>query len=142
MVVQGDLAIDDRGSLRFVNDFDLRKYRRFYIVESHRSEFIRAWHGHKVEGKAFVVTRGSALIGAVQIDDWDTPNPEAFVDRVVLSAGKPSVFVVPQGYANGLMTLSADTQVLVFSTMLLADAIGDDFRFPARHWDIWTVDER
>ena len=50
--VAGGLAVDDRGSLKFINDFALAGYKRFYVVENHKQGFIRAWHGHKHEAKA------------------------------------------------------------------------------------------
>ena len=43
----GGIAVDDRGQLRFVNDFNFANVKRFYQVENHRQGFIRAWHGHK-----------------------------------------------------------------------------------------------
>jgi dTDP-4-dehydrorhamnose 3,5-epimerase len=43
-IINGGIAPDDRGSVRFVNDFDFAKVKRFYQVENHRAGFIRAWH--------------------------------------------------------------------------------------------------
>jgi dTDP-4-dehydrorhamnose 3,5-epimerase len=136
------VATDDRGHLRFVNNFEVEKYQRFYLIENYQAGFVRAWHGHKLDGKAFFVTRGAALVGAVRIDDWDSPSTNLTVDRVVLSSEKPAVFEIPPGYANGFMALEYATQVLVFSMMPFDQAADDDYRFPARHWDIWSVEER
>ena len=49
--VEGGLFADDRGFLRFVNNFDFSQVKRFYQVENHSAGFIRAWHGHKKEKK-------------------------------------------------------------------------------------------
>lgn len=141
-LIKGGVSVDDRGALQFANDFDVGLYRRFYIIRNHRSGFVRAWHGHRVEGKAFTVVSGSAVIGAVSIDNWTNPNTLQPVERVVLSATSPSVFVVPPGFANGLMTLQDDTEILVFSTLPFDAASHDDFRFDARLWNIWDVKER
>lgn len=46
-IIPGDLAVDDRGKLIFVNDFDFNNIKRFYIVENHKQNFIRAWHVKK-----------------------------------------------------------------------------------------------
>jgi hypothetical protein len=40
------------------------------------------------------------------------------------------------------MSLTRDTKILFFSTSSLADSMGDDIRYDARHWDPWTVEER
>jgi len=126
-LIKGGVSVDDRGALQFANDFDVGLYRRFYIIRNHRSGFVRAWHGHRVEGKAFTVVSGSAVIGAVSIDNWTNPN---------------TLQPVPPGFANGLMTLQDDTEILVFSTLPFDAASHDDFRFDARLWNIWDVKER
>lgn len=141
-LVDGGIAVDDRGELIFANGFPVADYKRFYVIKNHAAQFVRAWHGHKREGKAIVVLEGAAIIGAVKIDDWDSPSANLEVTRVVLSSKKPSVFRIPPGYANGIMTMTADTVILVFSSSSLEDSMGDDFRFPARKWDIWQVEER
>ena len=43
-LIEGGLAVDDRGSVAFVNDFDLAVARRFYVVSNHSAGFVRAWH--------------------------------------------------------------------------------------------------
>jgi len=141
-LIKGGLAIDDRGQVSFVNDFDFAGVKRFYAVENHRRGFIRAWHAHRKEAKYVMVVRGSALIGAVRIDDWDHPDKDAPVHRHVLGAGAPAVLYVPAGYANGFMSLSAETKILFFSTRTLEQSLGDDIRYDARYWNPWTVEER
>jgi dTDP-4-dehydrorhamnose 3,5-epimerase len=49
---------------------------------------------------------------------------------------------LPPGYANGLMTLSPETRIMVFSTSTLQESLGDDIRFEARFWNPWTIEER
>jgi dTDP-4-dehydrorhamnose 3,5-epimerase len=138
----GDLAVDDRGEVSFVNDFDFAGVKRFYTVRNHRQGFIRAWHAHRREAKYVTVVSGAALVGAVQIDDWEHPSPGLPVKRFVLSDRKPRVLYIPPGYANGFMSLTIHAHLVFFSTSSLEDSLGDDVRFDARHWDIWTVDER
>jgi len=138
----GGLAVDDRGELGFVNDFNFEGVKRFYTVANHRQGFVRAWHGHKREAKYVTAVSGAAVIGAVRVDNWDQPSRDVPVDRFVLSAHKPSVLYIPAGYANGFMSLTADLKLMFFSTTTLEQSQGDDFRFDARHWDIWQVVER
>lgn len=141
-VLQGGIAFDDRGSLQFLNDFPLQDFKRFYVVSNFKQGFVRAWHGHKLEGKAAVVIRGAALVAAVKIDDWETPSRDLEVEKFTLSASKPAALFIPPGYANGFMNLTEDTQIMFFSTTTLEESTGDDYRFNARHWDPWTVIER
>lgn len=142
VMMAGGLAADDRGELGFVNDFNFAGVKRFYTVANYRQGFIRAWHGHKREAKYVTAVSGAAVVGAVRIDNWDEPSRDLTVDRFVLSAHKPSVLYIPSGFANGFMSLTGDLKLMFFSTSTLAESQGDDFRFDARYWDIWQVQER
>jgi dTDP-4-dehydrorhamnose 3,5-epimerase len=76
------------------------------------------------------------------VDDWERPSPGLEVSRFVLSASTPAVLRIPEGYANGFMTLTPAAKLMFFSTSTLEESLGDDFRFPARLWDPWHVEER
>ena len=141
-LIAGGSATDDRGTLLFVNEFDPSSCRRFYAVTNHSAGFIRAWHGHRHEGKFVTVLRGSAIVAAVHVKDWDKPDPKARVHRYVLSERSPAVLYIPPGYANGAMTLTADAMIQYFSTRTLEESKGDDIRFDARFWNPWHVEER
>lgn len=141
-LIDGGLAVDDRGQVTFVNDFDFSDVKRFYMVSNHKSGFVRAWHAHKKEAKYVLVVKGAAIIGAVEIDNWDSPSKYVKINRYVLSEKKPSILYIPSGYANGFMTLTKDAQLIFFSTSTLEESLGDDIRYDARYWDIWTAEER
>lgn len=141
-LIEGGLAFDDRGSLAFVNTFGFEGVKRFYAVSNHRQGFVRAWHAHRKEAKYVHLARGSALIGAVRIDDWDKPARTLPVERFVLSASKPAVLFIPAGYANGFMSLTSDALLYYFSTSTIDESRGDDIRYDARYWDPWQVEER
>ena len=141
-LIEGHLAVDDRGAVGFINDFDFRGVKRFYIVTNHRAGYVRAWHAHRREAKYVVVMRGAAVVGAVRIDDWHDPSPVSKVERYVLSGHKPSALYIPAGYANGFMSLTDDALLAFFSTSTLQESQDDDIRYNARHWDIWNVVER
>jgi len=138
----GGKAIDDRGELTFANDFDLSTYRRFYNLKNHSLHFVRAWHGHKKEGKAFFVQKGSFIVSTVLIDDWDNPSDKLPIERFVLSDQKPSILIVPPGYANGSMNLTPDAILTVFSTSSLNESLEDDFRFHSYFWNPWKIENR
>lgn len=140
--IEGGLAVDDRGQVTFINDFDFQHVKRFYMVSNHKQGFIRAWHGHKKEAKYVLVVKGAAVVGAVKIDNWNKPSKDLEVKRYVLSEKKPTILYIPAGHANGFMSLSGDTQIIFFSTSTLDESLGDDIRFDSRYWDIWSVTER
>lgn len=141
-LIKGGVSIDDRGEVAFINEFKFENVKRFYIVENHQSGFIRAWHGHKIEAKYVSVISGAALIGAVKVNDWSNPSPNAEISRHILSAKQPSILYIPPGYANGFMSLTDDAKLIFYSTSTLEDSLSDDYRFDSRLWDIWSVVER
>ena len=142
LLLAGGIAVDDRGEVGFVNHFDFAGVRRFYTVRNHRQGFVRAWHAHRREAKYVTVTSGAALVAAVRIDDWDTPSRSLPVTRHVIAATLPKVLFIPAGYANGFMSLTDDARLMFFSTSTLDESMGDDIRYDARYWDVWTVEER
>jgi dTDP-4-dehydrorhamnose 3,5-epimerase len=141
-LIEGNIAVDDRGTVSFVNDFNFTGVKRSYTVTNHKAGFVRAWHAHRYESKYVTVVRGSAIIGAVKIDNWEKPSKDTPVNRYVLSDKKPSVLYIPAGYANGFMPLTRDAILVFYSTATLEQSRNDDIRYPARYWDIWQVTER
>lgn len=141
-LIEGGLGADDRGEITFVNNFTFEGVKRFYIVSNHHAGFVRAWHGHKKAAKYVIVISGAALIGVVKIDHWETPAKDTKIHRFSLSAHKPNILYIPPGCANGAMSLTADAKIIYFATDTMEETKQDDYRYPARYWDIWNVEER
>jgi dTDP-4-dehydrorhamnose 3,5-epimerase len=145
--ISGNIAIDDRGSLRFINDFNFEGVKRFYQVQNHCKNFIRAWHGHIKEAKYVYVVKGSILFGAVPMpsnshSDELGQNIKQEPKKYILSSDKPSILYVPPNHANGFMTLTDNAIVQFFSTSTLEESKGDDIRFSYDTWNIWNVEYR
>jgi dTDP-4-dehydrorhamnose 3,5-epimerase len=133
--IPGGVFADDRGFLRFVNDFDFSDVKRFYQVENHTQGYIRAWHGHEKEGKYVYVAKGTALVGAVNLKTEE-------INKFTLSSQSPSILYIPPGYANGFKNLEEDTIIMFFSTSTIEESHGDDIRFDWDKWNIWEDDYR
>lgn len=141
-LIEGGLAVDDRGSLSFINDLDLDEVRRFYVVSNHSAGFVRAWHYHRHERKYVVVLQGAALVQAVEVDAEEAPSRDMEIHRFVLSAERPSALVIPPGYAHGTMTLTGDAKIVFFSNFTLPQSVDDDIRYAADYWGSWNVSWR
>lgn len=142
-IINGGLATDDRGTVRFVNDFNFENVKRFYQVQNHRRGFIRAWHGHQFEGKYVYVAKGSALVSAVPLDLMISKNIDTSkVFKATLSSNNPKILFIPPGHANGFKSLEEDTIIQFFSTTTLDASLNDDIRFPHDIVDIWNEDFR
>jgi dTDP-4-dehydrorhamnose 3,5-epimerase len=119
---------DERGEIRFCNEFDLHPFHRFYSISSGKENQIRAWQGHKIERKVFLPLSGKTKIVLVEITDFSTPKAGKIVE-FLLDFENPVLLVVPEGYANGIQFKSQKSSIMVFSNLSLQDSITDDFRF-------------
>lgn len=136
-LIKGDFAIDDRGFVNFNNDYILSKLKRFYIVQNHKTGFIRAWHAHKHEEKFIICLTGSVMISAVKVKNFKNPNKNEIVENFFLSDRDASVLCIPKSYANGFKTLEKNTKIIFFSTSTLAQSKKDDYRFDYDYWNPW-----
>jgi dTDP-4-dehydrorhamnose 3,5-epimerase len=143
-LIEGGVAVDDRGRVSFANDFGFDGIKRFYMIENFSTGTIRAWHGHRREAKYVLVVSGAALVAAVVLDNLKKPNKKNFVSRFVLSEFKPSLIYIPPGYANGFKALAANTKIIFFSTATVEGSKDDDYRFPYDYWGkrVWEVENR
>lgn len=139
----GNLFVDDRGVLSFVNSFmKFNTIKRFYQVNNHNSSIIRAFHGHKREAKYVYVTTGSAIIIITKIIDERTLDIK--FNRYILSDKIPKILYIPPGYANGFKPLEEHTNIMFFSTTSLEESKNDDVRYSydILGQNIWETENR
>jgi dTDP-4-dehydrorhamnose 3,5-epimerase-like enzyme len=138
LIIQGEQYKDDRGSISFVNSFLMDSVKRFYVITPQNTQVIRAWQGHKKEGKWFHVLNGSFLIVLIEIDNWEAPSENLNYQEFVLHADNNQILHIPNGYANGYKALENDSKLLVYSDATLSESANDDYRFDANRWFDWT----
>lgn len=143
-LLKGGIAVDERGSVRFVNGFSFKDIKRFYQVENLNTDIIRAFHGHMKEAKYVYVAKGTVLVCAVHMDHTKKPSKKETVHKFVLSSVSPQMLFIPPQFANGFKSLEQDSQILFFSTSTLEDSLNDDYRFPYNYWgeDIWKTENK
>jgi dTDP-4-dehydrorhamnose 3,5-epimerase-like enzyme len=129
-IMMGGTAIDDRGSVCFINEFDFADVKRFYQVRNYSTGIVRAFHGHSREAKYIYVATGSAIIIAVPLADLLEVKQKPTIHRFVLSAAKPAILFIPENYANGFRCLEENTILQFFSTATIEESSKDDTRFP------------
>ncbi|MCF8337115.1 MAG: dTDP-6-deoxy-3,4-keto-hexulose isomerase [Bacteroidales bacterium] len=136
-VIKGGNHTDDRGTLRFVNDFDLKNVRRFYTIQHPDTSVVRAWQGHEIETKWFFSLKGSVVVAWVEIDDFDNPSDKLKAEYKILKAEEPTVVYLPPGYANGLKALEPNSEIAVFSDLDVKESVKEKRRYPAEWWFDW-----
>jgi dTDP-4-dehydrorhamnose 3,5-epimerase len=135
-LIEGGLSVDDRGTVSYVNDFNFKDVKRFYMVQNHSKGFIRAFHGHRREAKYVHVVSGTILLGIVSLDN------AADASVYILSASQPKILFIPPGYYNGFKTLTEDAKIIFYSTATLEESKEDDIRRPWDTWNIWEEKQR
>jgi dTDP-4-dehydrorhamnose 3,5-epimerase len=131
MIIEGDIHVDHRGTVRFVNDFNMSEVIRMYSIEP-KINTIRAWQGHQKETKWFFVAKGSFLIQTVEIDQ-----PKQRL-QLTMHDGESKVLEIPGGHYNGFKALEKNSVLMVFSNFDLKQSKEDDHRetLDALDWNI------
>lgn len=138
--IQGGIAKDIRGQIRFVNDFDMKDVKRFYIIRNTDLELIRGWRAHRIEQRWFYVLTGSFSLGLVEIDNWDKPNQELEVQRIILDSKENKLLHVPSGYGTAFKALEPNSELLVFADYHLDHAQLDDHTFNIDYFLNFNID--
>lgn len=120
MLIDGNIHSDDRGVVRFVNNFDMKRVVRMYCIEPELG-IVRAWQGHKKETKWFFVAKGSFMVKVVDM------NTRLF-NQYVLTSLESQVLEIPRGNYNGFEALEEGSVLMVFSDFGLEKSKQDDFR--------------
>jgi len=134
-IIQGNIHTDYRGTIRFVNDFNLTGIKRFYTITHPDIETIRAWQGHKLETKYFYVTKGSFVVNWIKPDNWERPSKNIVIKAHILTDSNSEILVIPPGHINGFKALEPGSILIVFSDFTLGQSLQDDYRFPSDYFD-------
>ena len=120
MLIKGNIHTDHRGTVKFVNDFDMNEVVRMYCIEP-KLGIIRAWQGHKKETKWFYVAKGSFLVKVINMET-------RLLNQNILTHRESEVLEIPGGNYNGFVALEKGSVLMVFSDFKLEESKEDDFR--------------
>ncbi|MGJ1436898.1 WxcM-like domain-containing protein [Sphingobacterium siyangense] len=132
--IQGGIASDERGDIRFINDFDMSLVKRFYIIRNRDIDLIRGWRGHRSEQRWFYALSGSFRVDVVKIDDWESPDRELFVFKIELDSSEMKVLNLPAGYGTAIRALEPNSELLVFADHPISNAVFDDYVWPVDYF--------
>lgn len=128
--IQGGIAKDHRGQIRFVNDFDMSDVKRFYIIKNTDLNLIRGWRAHRIEQRWFYVLSGSFQIDIVKIDNWDEASKNLSVRTEIINSSDNKVLHLSSGYGTAFQALEENSELLVFSNYGIENAVNDDYTYP------------
>ncbi|WP_313260725.1 WxcM-like domain-containing protein [Sphingobacterium sp.] len=128
-VIQGGIAKDQRGQIRFVNDFDMENVKRFYLIQNKDLNLIRGWRAHKIEQRWFYVLSGRFNLAVVQIDDWSCPSKHLLINEIIMDSEENKLIHIPAGYGTAIRALDVDNELLVFADYDLDHSQYDDYTY-------------
>lgn len=134
LIVGGDHT-DARGTIVFINDFDMTPVKRFYRIKHQDTETIRGWRAHRIEQRWFHVNRGAFAVKLIAIDNWDTPSPSLPQKEFILKETENSVLHIPAGYASAIQAQVADSELTVFADYAIEHAKNDDYLYPLNYFN-------
>jgi len=129
-IIQGGIASDHRGAIRFVNEFDMTQVKRFYIIQNKDTELVRGWRAHRIEQRWFYVLSGSFVLDLVRVDDWENTSPTLPIERRVIKAEDKQVIHVPVGYGTAFQAMEEGSELLVFADYGIEHAANDNYTWP------------
>jgi len=130
VLIPGGQHADHRGTLTFLNDFNMSEIKRFYIIQNKDIDIIRAWRAHKIEQRWFYAVDGEFLIKVVKIDSFESPAKHLPVEEYLISAKSNQVLHIPVGYATSVQATTNESKLLVFADYGIENAKLDDYLYP------------
>ncbi len=137
-LIVGSSHNDARGTVTFVNDFDMTEVKRFYRIKHQDTETIRGWRAHKIEQRWFHVTNGIFVIRLIAIDDFLSPTPSLPQKEFTLKAEDNAVLHVPVGYASAIQAKTTNSELIIFADYDIDNAKNDDYLYPIDYFNSLT----
>lgn len=101
-----------------------------YIIDV-KLDVVRAWQGHKIEPKWFVVLEGELKIKAVPINvNSNISLVDCFQITVLKSDNK--IVHIPAGYYNGFKAFKPNSKLLILSNLTISESLTDDYRLSTK----------
>jgi dTDP-4-dehydrorhamnose 3,5-epimerase-like enzyme len=128
-IIPGACHQDQRGALRYNNDFNSAMVKRIYLLQNSAEQPVRGWQGHRVEQRWFLATRGAFEIYTIAVDNWEQPSVDLPYCKYIIDQQKLDVLHIPSGYITAIRSLDPESALIAMSDHLLG-AVKDEYRFP------------
>jgi dTDP-4-dehydrorhamnose 3,5-epimerase len=135
-VVTLDIFQDTRGLLyEMAHESDpfIERIRQVYVVTDPRPDTIRAFHVHEQLHDWFHIVQGSAVFCLVDARQESKTFNKGI--KIVLSARKPQLLIVPPGVYHGWMSLEAGTIMVSVASHEYNREKPDEHRVPPNAFD-------
>lgn len=128
-IIKGGFFEDERGVLKYNNEYDAALIRRIYIIENKNKNTIRGWQGHKIQQRWFTAIEGTFNICLMKIENWSIPSNHIEILEFSLDPASLDILFVPPGYISSIQSKSDKNKLLVMADYTLNE-IQDEYKFP------------
>lgn len=132
-IIKGNSHQDERGILKFNNDFNALGIKRVYTIQNRDEDFIRSWQGHQIEQRWFSAILGSFKIKLIAPDDWEVPSKNLSILEFILEAKNLDILHIPAGFISSIQAIEENSTLLVFADFELGE-IEDEYRFSSDYF--------
>lgn len=133
-LIQGNCHQDERGSLKYNNDFNALEIKRIYTIENVDIQIKRGWQGHKVEQRWFSVVSGKFSIQLIKVDNWENPDSKLKPFIFELTSDTFDVLHVPSGYISCIQSEEENAKLLVMADFSLGE-INDEYKYALEQFE-------
>lgn len=133
-LLKGNVFSDERGNIKYNNEFDVLPFKRIYFIHNNIDKPIRGWMGHKIEQRSFVACTGTFKIYTVAPLDWQSPSKSTDISSFTISSDELNVLKVPPGHMTAINQLEENGLLLVLGDYYLGE-INDEYRLPLDYFD-------
>jgi dTDP-4-dehydrorhamnose 3,5-epimerase-like enzyme len=134
ILIKGNFHQDNRGTLKYNNDFDVSQIKRVYTIENVNVQIKRGWQGHKIEQRWFSAIVGAFQVLLIEVDHWEKPNKNIEPKVYELSAETLDFLHIPAGYITCIQAKTNDAKLLVMANYALGE-ITDEYRFDLEQFE-------
>lgn len=133
-LIKGACFKDDRGELKYNNQFDASVVKRMYMIKNSEANPVRGWQGHQIEQRWFIAVNGRFEIFVIEPDNWTKPSPQLLAENFIIDVQTFDVLHIPPGYITAIKSLQKDSALLTMSDFLLG-TVSDEYRFPINYFE-------
>ena len=135
MLLEGKKFEDERGIIRYNNDFDATQIKRIYTIENNSLDFIRGWQGHKIEQRWFACMQGSFEIAVITINDFENPSKDVIPEYFTLKTNNLDFLHIKAGCITAIKAKEENSKLLVLADYSINE-INDEYRFPLDYFTL------
>ena len=127
-LINGNNHQDNRGILKYNNNFNLSQIKRMYIIENANIYLKRGWQGHKIEQRWFSVIAGKFKIMLLKVDNWENPSVNLELFTFEINSENLDILHIPAGYITCIQAKEDNSKLIVMSDYVFGE-VDDEYKF-------------